>query len=93
MTVLTQGSGKKMTPGWVRSNVVARRADPRGAGGFTCHCCGGHTHSIADMAQVIGVSSSTLSRWLKREAVRQDVAERIRAAFLRVEEQEERRND
>lgn len=55
-------------------------------GSVVCRHCGGYIGGLSKVADVIGVSTSTLSKWLQRGNVREDLARRIRASFARVEE-------
>ena len=85
MSAITQ-TRLRMNPGWVKRNVVVRRAKSGSVHSIECSTCGGYTHSIADLAQVIGVSTGALSKFLRRETVRADIAALIRSSVLRVEE-------
>lgn len=70
----------------IKTLGVASRPANQHIGFIQCRHCGGNLGSLARIAAVIGVSSSTLSKWLKREAVRPDIAGRIRSAFWSIEE-------
>lgn len=79
------------TRGDIKAIGVAVRTGNHGgtihaAGYVQCRHCGGNVGSIARIATAIGVSSSTLSKWLKRETIRQDLATLVRSAFARIEE-------
>lgn len=78
----------------VKTKIVASRAGVHDGeqatihyGSFICVTCGGvgsvNSEAIARLA---GTSSSTVRKWLRREPVRQDIADRIRSVVLRVEE-------
>jgi hypothetical protein len=56
------------------------------SGWVACGHCGGTLGSLDKIAIAIGVSGSTLSKWLKRGVVRDDLARTIRASFARIEE-------
>lgn len=86
MSLLTQSTRiNKMNAAWVADNVVAHRGG--GAPGFTCRCCGGYTHSMADMANLLGISPNTVSNWLHKRPIRQDIAELLRRSMYRTDDE------
>lgn len=72
------------------SAVAVRTGEHHGiyrqTGSVLCLTCGGYIGGLTKVAAAIGVSASTLNKWLKRETIRQDLADRIRSAFARIEE-------
>lgn len=83
---------RNLTARDLQTRVVANRAGQHLGGPFfvtgmfTCPCCGGNVVNTAECARIIGVGAQTLSKWLRREPIRQELANKIRSAFLRVEE-------
>lgn len=82
---------KPLTKKFLKEHVVAtRKGEHHGAiyttGFLECDTCGSSMFNLADTSQLIGVGSGSLSKWLKRENVRVDIGDKIRASFLRVEE-------
>lgn len=87
---------REPTAPFLKEFGVAQRAgnrvgDPDGithysSGSVECKTCGGYLGNINQIARAIGVSPGSFSKWLRRQSVRQDIAERIRASFARVGE-------
>lgn len=70
------------TAKWVRENAIADRK----ARMARCVTCGGYAVSNDQLAYIVGVGVGSIRKWFNRLPVRADIADKIRAAFLRVEE-------
>lgn len=83
---------REVTADWLRKNAVIERAGKRADGSIhssghvDCIHCGGYVGNTNEIGRVIGVAPGTLSKWLRRLPVRQEIASRIRASFFRVGE-------
>jgi len=54
-------------------------------GKAVCHCCG-HQLPVNQTAEKIGVTGKQLSAFLNHQTIRTDVADKIRASVLEVDE-------
>lgn len=52
-----------------------------GNGYIGCDSCGGYVVSKEEFANVVGVSPGVVSKWLRREPVRSDIAARMAGAL------------
>jgi hypothetical protein len=71
------------------SYAVAVRQSPTGPhsrGGYLyCDGCGASTVTLADFCRAIGVNGYQLRKYLDRQPMRQDIADKIRANLFREE--------
>lgn len=72
-------------PRFIRENIEIIRSRETG-GEVRCVTCHGPALGRGELAGILGISTSTLSKWLRREPIRQDIADKIRAAVKAVHE-------
>lgn len=74
-------------PRFIREHIELVRHAAPGWGGIRCDTCHGPALTKAELAGVIGVSTSTLTNFLnKRSLTRADIADKIRNAVKAVHE-------
>ena len=72
------------SPRFLRENIEIIRNTMGGE--LRCVTCHGPAVTKGDFANVVGVSPSTLSKWMRREPIRQDIADKLRNAVKAVHE-------
>lgn len=87
MNVMT--AGPRMNPKFIREHVILERKGPydggyRMSGFIVCDTCHSLVLSNADLGAAIGVGATSISRFLKREPIREDIAAKIRASVKAV---------
>lgn len=84
MNVMAVNHARVTSPRFMRENIEIVRAT--GGGDIRCVTCHGPAVGRGEFAAAIGVSPSTLAKWLRKEPIRQDIADKIRAAVKAVHE-------
>ena len=72
-------------PRFIREHIEIIRSRENG-GEIRCDTCHGPALGRGEFAQIVGVSPSTLAKWLRCEPIRQDIADKIRSAVKEVRE-------
>ncbi len=71
-------------PSFIREHIEIVRTI--GGGEIRCDTCFLSPLTKKEFADIVGCNVSTLSKWLRREPIRQDIADRIRKAVKAVHE-------
>jgi len=87
---------RNATVAFLKKHAIAiRKGDSRDEEGrlvhamhgyVACETCGHSVLSTAEVAEIVGVGDASVSKWLKRESVRADIAAKLHASFKAVRE-------